>query len=179
MAIVNCKSCGKEISKNAKVCPHCGEPAPKKTSLTTWLVLILLIAIGVGMPNNSLSSVAPTPNKIVIAAPTPNKIAIAAPTPNEEAKNLVKLEKYEWLKGGFGNILIANFKIKNNSKYIVKDIEITCTHYAKSGTKIGSNEKTIYDSVKPSSNKEIKEFNMGFINTQVDRSGCEITDFQI
>ncbi len=25
-----CKECGKEVSKNAKVCPHCGEPKPVK-----------------------------------------------------------------------------------------------------------------------------------------------------
>ena len=26
--IVNCKTCGKEVSKTAPTCPHCGEQAP-------------------------------------------------------------------------------------------------------------------------------------------------------
>lgn len=26
--MVNCKNCGKEISPEAKICPHCGEPNP-------------------------------------------------------------------------------------------------------------------------------------------------------
>jgi RNA polymerase subunit RPABC4/transcription elongation factor Spt4 len=40
---VECKACGGTVSKNAKACPKCGEPAPKQTSIVTWLVLILII----------------------------------------------------------------------------------------------------------------------------------------
>lgn len=160
MAMIKCKGCEKEISSNAKVCPHCGEPAPKKTSLVTWLFLILLIVFGIGMVSDNS-------NSSVVA------------TPKEEAKNLVKLESYEWSKGGFGNVLMADFKIKNDSQYTVKDFEITCIHYGKSGTEIDSNKKVIYESIEPSKTKKIKEFNMGFINTQANNSSCEITDFQI
>lgn len=49
-----CKTCGKQVSKNAKTCPHCGEilleskPKEKKTSLITWLVMLLFIGYIVG-----------------------------------------------------------------------------------------------------------------------------------
>lgn len=43
MALVTCKECGKEVSNKAKTCPSCGAKAPKKTSLLTWLVLILIL----------------------------------------------------------------------------------------------------------------------------------------
>ena len=42
--MIRCEGCGKEISKKAKACPNCGEPVPK-TSLFTWLFLIILICI--------------------------------------------------------------------------------------------------------------------------------------
>jgi hypothetical protein len=42
MALISCKACGKEISRNAKACPHCGEPPPKRTGLVTWLIVGLL-----------------------------------------------------------------------------------------------------------------------------------------
>lgn len=45
MALVKCKGCEKEISKKAKKCPHCGEPSKKKTSLFTWLILIVILSI--------------------------------------------------------------------------------------------------------------------------------------
>lgn len=51
MALIKCKGCGKEISKKAKVCPECGEPVPKKTSIATWLVLIMFILIVVNYPD--------------------------------------------------------------------------------------------------------------------------------
>ena len=161
-SMVKCKACGVDISKNAKVCPQCGEPAPKKTSLATWLFLGFIVLIGIGMSNNSSSGSSSAPL-----------------TPKEEAKTQVKLENFEWGTSGFGSVMMADFKIKNDSKYLIKDIEITCTHTAKSGTVIDSNKRVIYDSVEAGKTKKIKNFNMGFINSQVNQSSCEITDFQI
>ena len=43
MALVQCKECGERVSSKAKTCPNCGVKAPKKTSLFTWLVLIVII----------------------------------------------------------------------------------------------------------------------------------------
>ena len=92
--LVKCKGCGAGISKNAKVCPHCGEPAPKKTSLLTWLVLILFI-IGIfgGMPDTSSSSSSKT-NTAAPAAVTQNE-----PTQAEiEQKKKAKEQDVEYFK---------------------------------------------------------------------------------
>lgn len=51
--MIKCKGCGEEISKKAKICPKCGEPAPKKTSLLTWLVGILFIVALINYGNNN------------------------------------------------------------------------------------------------------------------------------
>lgn len=45
MALVKCKECGSEVSTKAKVCPKCGAKAPKKTSLFTWLVAVILAMV--------------------------------------------------------------------------------------------------------------------------------------
>lgn len=42
MALVNCKECGKEISTEAKVCPHCGAKVSRKTGVGT-ITLALVI----------------------------------------------------------------------------------------------------------------------------------------
>lgn len=51
MALTKCKECGKEVSTDAKTCPHCGKEI-KKTSIWTkkfsscgCLAVILLIII--------------------------------------------------------------------------------------------------------------------------------------
>jgi RNA polymerase subunit RPABC4/transcription elongation factor Spt4 len=47
MAVVKCKECGNEISSKAESCPNCGAVLRKKTSLITWLFLILIIALAI------------------------------------------------------------------------------------------------------------------------------------
>lgn len=47
MALRKCKDCGKEISKRADSCPHCGAPI-RKTSLFTWIVTIIIGLVIIG-----------------------------------------------------------------------------------------------------------------------------------
>lgn len=41
--MTKCSDCGKKISKRAKTCPECGAPNKKKTSATTYFVLLVII----------------------------------------------------------------------------------------------------------------------------------------
>ena len=72
--------------------------------------------------------------------------------------------------------MTANFTIDNPTAHSFKDFEITCNHYAPSGTKIDSNVRTIYEVVQAHSKKSVRNFNMGFINSQAHQSACQITD---
>jgi hypothetical protein len=165
MALTKCKECGEEISKKAEKCPKCGAPQKKKTSLFTWLVTIVVVLWAVGyFSGNSGTGTTSTANR--------------TPSPKEIAMKNVELD-FSWAKEGFGNVMEANFTITNNSEHQIKDIEITCTHYAKSGTRIDSNERTIYDTVAVKSKKTIKNFNMGFIHSQAEKTGCVITDLKV
>jgi hypothetical protein len=42
MALINCKECGKEVSKKAETCPHCGVPLKKQPSQYGCGTLILI-----------------------------------------------------------------------------------------------------------------------------------------
>lgn len=47
MTIVSCRECKKEVSSEAKVCPHCGAKKPvPKSGIRLWHVLIALPVIG-------------------------------------------------------------------------------------------------------------------------------------
>jgi hypothetical protein len=89
---------------------------------------------------------------------------------------LFKLDK--WYKGGFGNVMIADFTINNLTDNDIKDIKITCTQYAKSGTIIGSNTQIIYDIVKAKQTKKFKKVNMGIIHNQAYETNCKLIDYQ-
>ncbi len=89
--------------------------------------------------------------------------------------NSVQLN-FKWEKGGFDNIMFADFTIRNPTSHPFKDFEVTCTHFSPSGTKIDSNTRTIYEVVEANATKKIRHFDMGFIQTQVKSSNCKITD---
>lgn len=162
MAMIKCDECGQEISKKAEKCPKCGAPKKKKASVFTWIITIVLVfwMIGYFSKESERASSAPSIS------------------PKEIAMKNVKLD-LSWTKKGLGSVMEADFTISNNSEYAVKDVEITCTHYAKSGTKIDGNSRTIYDSFPAKNKKTIKKFNMGFIHSQATQSSCSITDLKV
>jgi hypothetical protein len=92
-------------------------------------------------------------------------------------KMSVKISTFRWRKDGFGNIMIADFTIKNDNDLPVKDFEIVCKHFAHSGTEIDSNTRTLYETVPAHGTRTFREINMGFINSQTAQSGCHTEDF--
>jgi hypothetical protein len=113
---------------------------------------------------------------------TDSSSATSLPTPTVDAKELliqnVKLD-FKWRKEGFDDIMKADFTLNNPTAYRFKDSEIRCSHYSPRGTVIDSNTRTIYQVVEPESKKVVKNFDMGFIHSQVASSSCKITDLTI
>lgn len=171
--ITKCKSCGKDILKSARSCPQCGK-TQKKISITHWvgIVFIGLIMIGIiRSPENTSRQTQSVTSQAKVE--TSNSESI-----KDKIKSNIKLD-FTWKKEGFGAIMEADFIIQNNSTYDIKDIEILCMHYAKSGTKIDSNSRTIYEIIRAKSSKSYTNFNMGFIHDQANASSCIVNDFSL
>ena len=146
MALRPCKECQKQISTDAKVCPHCGKTIGSRSGngcLLAVLGVLLIGAIGSVVQRESEHGTASSPTV----------------DPKTTALSQVKLD-YRWRKGGFGSVMEADFTLKNNSDHDIKDFEITCEHFAKSGTLIDSNKRTIYDVVKAHATRKFP--NCGF-----------------
>jgi hypothetical protein len=162
---IKCKSCGKSVSKSALKCPDCGKIL-NKLSAVHWVGIALVGLFVIGIINSP-----DKPKEQEKEIPSPQSI-------KKQIMNQVNLE-YKWKKEGFGNIMEADLFIKNNSAYDIKDIQIQCDHFAKSGTKIDSNNRPIYEIIGKSSSKNYLNFNMGFMNQQVNTSSCYIKDFSL
>jgi len=64
MALTACKDCGKSMSKNAKQCPACGAPAPKKTGIVAGTFAALLLgSIIYGIAQSTFNPAPPPPPK--------------------------------------------------------------------------------------------------------------------
>jgi hypothetical protein len=171
VALRECKECKAQISTDAKVCPHCGKK--QKSNGLGCLGIIIVIAIFLAIWR--IATVTPSSS---------NSSGDEAPStsspldPKQEALSQMTLS-FTWSKDEDVNIMHANFVVKNDSNYNVKDLEITCQHYAPSGTNIDSNTRTIYEVVNAHSTQKFSNFDMGFIHSQAVRSSCKITDLTV
>jgi hypothetical protein len=190
-----CHSCKTNYPDSEAFCARCGTALGtlafwQKYGLTLSLIGAFLFvggilwAVALSIPRESRQTTSPSIS--LAASPTPVPTSppyIYYSTPEEDPKTVairdVSLVLDSWTKGGFDSVMIANLTIKNPTKYSVKDISVTCTHYAASGTEIDRNTRTIYEMVKAKGQKRIREFNMGFIHSQAQRTHCQIDDLAV
>lgn len=74
MAMTKCRDCGKKISKRAKTCPECGAPNKKRTSATTYFVLLVIIIVTFA----SINSNSPSSGAAISAPRTHSSISISS-----------------------------------------------------------------------------------------------------
>jgi hypothetical protein len=169
MSIGKCRECGTEVSDQAKVCPKCGVSKPiKKTSLFTKIIGVFMVIGLINVITTNMSE----QNSSNPSGPPPVD-------PKAESLKGVSIDKWSWTKGGFDNVMVASFKIKNASSFNVKDITIECVHSSKSGTVIDRNSKIVYERVDAGRSINVNQFNMGFIDIQASSSSCHITDLVV
>ena len=104
-------------------------------------------------------------------------------SPNDAIKqstiDFISIKKVSLRTGAFDTVMLASFMIVNDSVYDVKDLEITITSYGKSGTKVDTNKRVLYDIVKSKHSKAFKNFNMGFVHSQANDCEIKVTDLKI
>jgi len=110
----------------------------------------------------------------VKAAKQAEEDRLAGLPPLKRAMEQTKLTNFTWRKEGFGSVMMADFTIRNDSPFDVKDLVIRCTDAAPSGTVIDHNTRTVYEIVKAHSTRTFRNVSMGFIQSQAQRSGCDI-----
>lgn len=179
MALKLCKECKREVSTDAKACPHCGKknPTSRTTSLGVVLVGVLVLSVYTALNMGRIADDSTHPT--VETGPSPaSSFRERTDSPRNQALSQIKLD-FTWRKGGFETAMIADFVITNPSPWRVKDLEVTCDHFGPSGTKINSNVKTIYEIVEPKGTKRVNQINMGFIRSQATQSSCTVTNLVV
>lgn len=130
--MINCKTCGAEIAKSAKACPHCGAKNKKHTALGIILIIIavLVVAAAVGGGNEK-------PQKVVEGDKIGEIVDSSAQEDNifsigdkvslgDVSVTLVNVSENEggnYMKPSDGKVfIVCEFTIENNSS---KDIAVS------------------------------------------------------
>ncbi len=92
-----------------------------------------------------------------------------------EPYRALELKNLKWYKGGFETVQMASFSVVNSAPFAIKDFEVTCTYAGPSGTEIDRNTQVVYETVPAKGTKNIRQFSMGFIRTQVATSSCQVS----
>jgi len=88
-----CKTCGKEVSKTAKACPHCGEKL-KKLGVIQWIgiVLLSLFVIGIIITPDKIEESNSSKSITKISAKTKEQPVVTMPA--DELQFIKTVEKY-------------------------------------------------------------------------------------
>lgn len=161
------------------------KPIKKRTAWPFFVIPIAIFAMAGILnttpdpANNRAAAPAEESSTVAASAPPPAQPAqpeVEVPNTAESALALTRLEFKGHKDGGF---LYVDFTVVNNSSQQIKDIEIECVHNGKSGTRIDSNTRTIYDVVGPRSRKTFKRFSMGIIHSQATQTRCSISGLKV
>jgi hypothetical protein len=78
-----------------------------------------------------------------------------------------------WIASTIGR---GPFTIKNTLDIPIKDVNVTCSFYGQSKTKIEERSVRIYETFATGSERRTKPFSIGYVNGQTASYGCEVTD---
>lgn len=166
-------ACGNEFSpppdipKNAEAAPQAATP-PKASSGFGGIISLVIVA---GVIWSFFSQTSNKPPSIS-AAPSVSDI-------KQQIKGQVRIENLKWNTGASDIVMMLSATLVNQSDRDIKDLEITCEHFSNSGTKIDSNNRTVYEIIKAGKSKKIRDFNMGIIHSQVATTNCSVSDLVV
>lgn len=90
-----------------------------------------------------------------------------------------EIKNFKWVLGGFNTVMMISGRINNKSSVAVKDLTIECRTFSKSDTLLSRTSKVLYEAIPPGKSVKMREFSMGFVNSQSIKAYCEVADLVI
>lgn len=120
MAMTTCKECGKQVSTEAKACPHCGAAAPAKRKAKSGIGKWLLIVFAIGL----VAMILPKKDKVAASSAPPK--AQAAQSAEKKAKVEVaaapNTDQCFYRGKALAGVYLANFSKMANADVMASDV---------------------------------------------------------
>jgi hypothetical protein len=86
----------------------------------------------------------------------------------------LEVVSFNWRKDGFGNVMVLDITLRNESDFPLRDFVINCIHSGPSGTVMDRNSRVLYEKLAAGGTHRFRNVNMGFIHSQAASSSCEV-----
>ena len=153
MALTKCKECGKEVSKKAEACPHCGARlSAKQYGCGTLIVLgvLVLILIGIFSPDTT----PPTPSKNESSTTTSSR---SPRTESSSRANAPPLELLSFRCEKEYSYVFVSGEVKNVSSQKLKNVMAVGEFRASDGSLVKSEDALIdYNPILPGQSSPFK-----------------------
>lgn len=130
--LTTCKTCGKEIAKNAKVCPSCGAKIKAPIYKKWWFYFILIIVIAAASSDTSPSTVTNSNNG---SGEIQHQVENKTPVQKQEK---FTLESHSGAYDDAGFAFYIEGTIKNNTNKNYSYVQVTFNTYDKDGAQLGT-----------------------------------------
>lgn len=90
-----------------------------------------------------------------------------------------EIKNFKWSLGGFNTVMMISGRINNKGSVAVKDLTLECKTFSKSDTLLSRTSKVLYEVIPPGKSVKMRDFSMGFVNSQSAKAYCDVTDLTI
>jgi hypothetical protein len=97
--------------------------------------------------------------------------ALAALQP-QHPERLVRIAGFVWSKGAAS--MQANLTIESALPFALKEVEVVCAQFARTGVEIGSSNRTIAEMVPARGRLRVEALDIGQIHPEAGSSGCRV-----
>jgi hypothetical protein len=101
--------------------------------------------------------------------------AAAEPRP-EHPERFVRIAAFTWSKAVPEIVIQANLTIESALPFALKEIEVACAQFARSGVVIDSRHRTITEVVPAHGRLQVEALDIGPIHPEAGSSGCRIVN---
>jgi len=151
MGLIQCKECGKEISRSAESCPHCGTPGKRSHPVLVVLLVLFLIVFGLTM----LGHYANPNDGAGISRRMPRDMTLDSKPVDTEP--VLELEDFHWQKNG--SYAISEGIVKNTSLERQRSIRAVVTFFGENERFITSDDSYIeYSPILPGQKSPFKVY---------------------
>ena len=98
--------------------------------------------------------------------------AVAAAPQSQHPERFVRIAGFNWSKAV--GVMQANLTIESALPFALKEIEVACAQFARTGVEVESTRRTIVEIVPAHGRLQIEALEIGQVNPEAGSSGCRV-----